>query len=86
MKSTGEVVGAIEAIKDLAEKESVNAESVRDFMQNVVKASRTTVSAVSDSIFAAANLQDAVSKVDSSAADNKETVGRMEKIVNGFII
>jgi methyl-accepting chemotaxis protein len=86
MKSTNEVVGAIEAIKELTEKESVNAESVHDFMQNVVKASRTTVSAVSDSIFAAANLQDSISKVGSSAADNKETVGRMEKIVDGFII
>lgn len=86
MKSTNEVVSAIQSIKELSEKESENAESVHSLMADVVKASRSTVSAVSDSLISSSNLQDSISKVNSAASSNKDYVDHMGTLVNNFIL
>ena len=86
MKSTNEVVDAIQSIKELSEKESQNASNVHNLMETVVKASRSTVSAISDSLISAADLQDSISKVDNAASSNKDYVDNMGKLVNNFIL
>lgn len=86
MKSTQDVVSAIQSIKELAEKESSNAESVNSYMQGVVKSSRNSVSTVLDSSITAANLKDSIAKVDELAASNKATVSRMQELVNKYAI
>jgi len=84
MKSTNEVVGAIQAIKELAEKESSNAEQVSSSMKQVVAASQTVAAAVQNSISAVTNVKESVVKVDESAAGNKDTVSKMQNMVNNF--
>lgn len=86
MNSTQDVVNAIQAIKELAEKESSNAENVHDFMQNVVKSSRDSVSTVLDSSLNAATLKDSIIKVDELAANNNKSVTRMKELVNKYTI
>jgi methyl-accepting chemotaxis protein len=86
MKSTTEVVGAVQAIKELAEKESANAQNVNASMQRVVEASQTVAAAVQTSVGAATNLQKSVERVDDSAVGNKDTVGKMQNMVNNFLV
>lgn len=86
LTSTQDVVNAIQAIKELAEKESANAEKVHTFMQNVVKSSRDSVSTVLDSSLNAATLKDSITKVDELASHNNVSVSHMKELVDKYTI
>ena len=85
-KSADEMVEAIHAIRDLAEEETESATKLRESMQSVVEASKSTVSAVQESLEATENMKSTVNLVDTSAANNRESVDRIHEHVKQFIV
>ena len=81
-----EMVEAIQAIRDLAEAETEDAGKLRESMQSVVEASKSTVTAVQESLEATENMKSTVSQVDTSAAGNKESVEKIHSHVEQFIV
>ena len=80
------LVEAIHAIRDLAEEETEGADKLRESMDAVVAASKSTMSAVQESLEATANMRNTVSLVDSSAAGNVESVEKIHNHVEQFIV
>ena len=85
-KSAVEVLEAVERIKSLAEKETENAEGLREFMSTVVDAAHSTEIAVQESIEATTRLKDTIQKVDTSADGNKDSVLRIQEKVSQFTV
>ena len=81
-----EMVEAIHAIRDLAEEETESAGKLRESMQSVVEASKSTVMAVQESLEATENMKGTVSQVDISAVCNKESVEKIHTHVEQFIV
>ena len=81
-----EMVEAIHAIRDLAEEETESAGKLRESMQSVVEASKSTVMAVQESLEATENMKGTVSQVDISAECNKESVEKIHSHVEQFIV
>ena len=80
------MVEAIHAIRDLAEEETESADKLRESMQSVVEASKSTVLAVQESLEATENMKSTVSQVDISATGNKESVEKIHSHVEQFIV
>ena len=76
----------IHAIRDLAEEETESASKLRESMQSVVEASKSTVMAVQESLEATENMKGTVSQVDISAECNKESVEKIHSHVEQFIV
>ena len=85
-KAADDLVAAIHAIRDLAEEETEGAVKLRESMDAVVTASKSTMSAVQESLEATENMKVTVSKVDQSAAGNKESVEKIHNHVEQFIV
>ena len=85
-KAADDLVEAIHAIRDLAEEETEEAGKLRESMDAVVAASKSTMSAVQESLEATANMKQTVEKVDTSAAGNKESVEKIHNHVEQFIV
>ena len=83
-QSAVEVLEAVQEIKNLTEKETDSAESLREFMTTVVDAAHSTEVAVKESIEAITNLKDTIQKVDTSADGNIDSVLRIQKKVSEF--
>ena len=81
-----EMVEAIHAIRDLAEEETESAGKLRESMQSVVEASKSTVMAVQESLEATENMKGTVSQVDISAECNKESIEKIHSHVEQFIV
>ena len=81
-----EMVEAIHAIRDLAEEETESAGKLRESMQSVVEASKSTVMAVQESLEATENMKGTVSQVDISAECNKESIEKIHTHVEQFIV
>ena len=85
-QAADDLVEAIHAIRDLAEEETEEAGKLRESMDAVVAASKSTVAAVQESMEATANMKMTVEKVDSSAAGNVESVEKIHNHVEQFIV
>ena len=85
-QAADELVEAIHAIRDLAEEETEGAMKLRESMDAVVAASKSTVAAVQESMEATANMKVTVEKVDKSAEGNKESVEKIYNHVEQFIV
>ena len=85
-QAADDLVEAIHAIRDLAEEETEEAGKLRESMDAVVAASKSTVAAVQESMEATANMKVTVEKVDKSAEGNKESVEKIYNHVEQFIV
>lgn len=82
--SAKEILLSVEEIKQLAESETTQAESLREFMHTVVEASKTTETAIQDGLAATSNLQNTIKLVDDSASGNKNVVNEIQTQVAQF--
>ena len=85
-QAADEMVEAIHAIRDLAEEETESAGKLRESMQAVVDASKSTVAAVQESLEATENMKSTVNLVDTSAASNRESVDKIHEHVEQFMV
>ncbi|MCQ2576490.1 MAG: hypothetical protein MJ162_07075 [Treponema sp.] len=83
-KFTLEILNSVQEVKSLAEKETRQAEALREFMQTVVDASLSTENAIQDSLAATTDLQQSITLVDGSASVNQKVVGKIQNQVAQF--
>jgi len=84
MRTTNELVSAIQSIKVLADHESESAENVRKVMLNVVESSNKSLNLVSEGVQATEKLNSAISQVNESVHSNKTAVQSMQKTVESY--
>ncbi len=82
--ATEDLVQAIHAIRDLAEEETESADKLRDSMQAVIDASKSTMNAVQESVVATENMQNSITEVQMSASGNRETVDKIAEHIDQF--
>lgn len=85
-RSAAEILGSVQEVKELAESETVQAEGLREFMQTVVDASKSTEIAIQDGLLATDDLQNTIKLVDDSATGNKSVVNEIQNQVKQFIV
>ncbi len=83
-KSTAEVVDAIQAIRDLSEKEAENSARLQSFVNDVVAASESTARAVEESLAETQNMQETITLVSKYANGNMETVTKIHQDLSQF--
>lgn len=82
--SAKEILLSVQQVKELAESETTQAAGLREFMQTVVEASKTTETAINDGLIATDNLQNTIKLVDDSASGNKNVVNDIQNQVKQF--
>ena len=84
LRTTTEMVHAIQSVKSLAEHESQRAESVRSAMKDVVCSSNNALSLVSDGVHASEQLNSAIIQVNESVQSNQKAVSSMKQTVESY--
>lgn len=84
LRTTTEMVHAIQSVKSLAEHESQRAESVRSAMKDVVCSSNNALSLVSDGVHASEQLNSAIIQVNESVQSNQKAVLSMKQTVESY--
>ncbi len=84
LRTTTEMVHAIQSVKSLAEHESQRAESVRSAMKDVVCSSNNALSLVSDGVHASEQLNSAIIQVNESVQSNQNAVLSMKQTVESY--
>ena len=84
MKTTNDVVDAIQAINNLTENQSKHAENVRQAMKTVVDSSKQTEALISESTEVTSDLNKALNEVSSSAENNMEAIFKMKENLDSF--
>ncbi len=84
LRTTNELVNAIQSIKTLAESESERAENVRTVMLDVVSSSKNALEMVNEGVEASNHLNDAIEQVNDSVNSNRSAVSSMQGTVKGF--
>ncbi|MCQ2585163.1 MAG: methyl-accepting chemotaxis protein [Treponema sp.] len=84
LRTTTEMVTAIQSVKALTEHESQRAENVRSAMQNVVASSQDAMSLVNDGVQASELLNTAINQVSQSVRNNQNAVHSMTKTVESY--
>ena len=85
-QSTIEVVDAVNTVNQLASEETKKALEIREFMQTVIKASKTTNDAIANSSDATTNLENTIAAVKENAANNKEAVETIQEQMKQFTV
>lgn len=86
LRTTSEIVDAIQAIQQLTENENKIALELRDAMKNVILASKQAEDVVQASAESSTALQNALGKVSSSIKDNENAVATMKVDIDSFVI
>lgn len=84
LRTTTEMVHAIQSVKSLAEHESQRAESVRSAMKDVVCSSNNALSLVSDGVHASEQLNSVIIQVNESVQSNQKAVLSMKQTVESY--
>lgn len=84
LKTTTDMVAAVQSIKDLTEHESVRAESVRKVMKDVVTSSEAAVKLVNEGVAASQVMNTAIEQVVDSVESNRRAVSSMNDAVKIF--
>jgi len=84
MRTTNELVTAIQQIKSLADHESESAENVRTAMLNVVESSNNALNLVNNGVQATEQLNTAILQVNDSVQSNQEAVHSMQETVESY--
>jgi len=84
LKTTTDMVAAVQSIKDLTEHESVRAASVRKVMKDVVSSSEAAVKLVNDGVAASQVMNTAIEQVVDSVESNRRAVSSMNDAVKIF--
>ena len=84
LRTTNDMVSAIQAIKDLTEHESVRAANVRKTMKDVVASSEAAVKLVAEGVSASEVMSTAIEQVVDSVGSNRRAVSSMNDAVKIF--
>lgn len=84
LRTTTDMVNAIQSIKDLTEHESARASNVRKTMKDVVASSEAAVELVSKGVAASDVMSTAIEQVVDSVTSNRQAVDSMNEAVNSF--
>lgn len=84
LRTTTEMVHAIQSVKSLTEHESQRAESVRSAMEDVVYSSKNALSLVSEGVQASEQLNSAIIQVNESVHSNQTAVSSMKQTVENY--
>lgn len=85
-RSAAEILSSVQEVKELAESETAQAEGLKEFMQTVIDASKSTETAIKDGLLATEDLQNTIKLVDDSASGNKSVVNEIQNQVKQFIV
>ena len=85
-QATAELVDAIQAVRELASKQSLYTENIIKTMEEVVVSSRRVKEAITENETASINLINSVKKVEETVNSNGEAVSTMKQSIEKFVV
>lgn len=86
MEATAELVEAIQAVRELASKQSLYAENIMKMMENVVSSSKQVGEAIFENSNSSNNLVNSIKRVEETVQSNGEAVLTMKESIGKYAV